>query len=349
MTIVLLLLVLWTGWLWILHLGNKRLRQHWGNLLSNSKPTSSIEATWIIPFRNESHNIQHLFLPLEPKRQANFLWINDGSTDSSLELLQQTSARLSHSDGKGKKAALMVGWEKSDPEWCFHSDADVKWSAEDMSYWLRILSAVDSSTVAVFGLPSIQGHAMDMEDYRAAMYTAAGMAGWGLPFLGSGAALAVRKNKLEPPHRRWLGPGSSGDDVFLLHAIEAEYGRESIKTLPYPNLSVIGAANLKSALAQRLRWAGKSIQYRQPSAIAVSVWIFGWHTTGLLLLAWPGSLWPKFLLILGKVALDALGSGGSKKAIKSRILLSLFYWIYIPLLPLISWLALPWREAKKVW
>lgn len=349
MTIAILLLTCWAVWLWILHLGNKRLREHWEVQMSKSKTTPSIEATWIIPFRNESHNIEALFLPLEPKWQANFLWINDGSTDSSLELLKQTSARLSPSHGKGKKDALIVGWEKADTEWCIHSDADVKWSAEDMNYWLRILSTVDISTIAVFGLPSIQGHAMDMEDYRAAMYTAAGMAGWGHPFLGSGAVLAVRKNKLKPPHRRWLGPGRSGDDVFLLHAIEAEYGRQSIKTLPYPNLRVIGAANLKSALAQRLRWAGKSIQYRQPSAVAVSVWIFGWHSVGLLLLAWPGAIWPKLSLILGKVILDAFGSGGTKKASEFRILLSLFYWIYIPVLPFISWLVLPWREAKKVW
>lgn len=349
MTVAILLLVLWAGWLWFLHLGNNRLTQHWDVLTSDSTTKPKTQATWVVPFKDESKNIRAHFLPLKSEWQSNFLWIDDGSTDSSVEFLKQTSARVSSNLGKGKKDALVTGWELADTEWCIHSDADAKWSAEDIKYWLFILSKVPSSTVAVFGLPSIQGNVLDAEDYRAAMYSASGMAGWGFPFIGSGAALAVRKNKLQPPHRRWLGPGSSGDDVFLLHAIESKYGRQSLETLPYPNLSVVGAGNLRLAIAQRLRWAGKSIYYKQPTAVAVSLWIFGWHSIGLIFLAWPVEIWVKLSFILCKTTLDALGSGGSRQAIKFRILLSLLYWIYIPLFPLIAWLVLPWREARKVW
>jgi hypothetical protein len=347
MMLISLLLALWICWLLFLSIGNIRLQQRWTQPSKINSASTSI--SWLLPFRNEADNIQRMLANTSKHRLPNFLWINDNSADSGpLELLK-TQANLIQNEGQGKKDALITAWKKNGAEWSLHTDADVEWTEECMAEWEQALNQVSEQTILVAGLPTVFGNPIDAEDFRANMFTAAGMAGWGFPFLCSGAALAVRSKRLSEPWRPWLGPGNSGDDVFLLHHVLATFGPQSVRTLPCPNLKVRGAQNLGTALKQRLRWAGKSILFRNPAAISVSLFIYGLHLTGLLFLLMPFPLWQKILLIGAKAIADLTLSGGKSSGIGPRLFLSILYWIYIPLLPILAWLSLPWREAKKVW
>jgi len=344
-----LLISLWIGWLLFLLTGNFRLQRRWLQS-STPNPNSPLPSlSWLLPFRNEANNIQRFFAHTPPHRKSLFLWINDHSSDSGPFLLEQQQATLFQNDGQGKKDALITGWKNNPAEWSLHTDADVEWTEACMVDWEKALNQVSDQTILVVGLPRLMGNALDAEDFRANMFTAAGMAGWGFPFLCSGAALAVRSKRLSDPLRSCLGPGSSGDDVFLLHHVISHFGTHSVETLPCPNLKVRGAKTLTLALKQRLRWAGKSILFRNPAAISVSLFIYGLHAAGLLFLLLPGSLWQKILLIALKTMADLLLSGGGTRGIFQRLTLSLLYWLYIPLLPTLAWICMPWREAKKVW
>lgn len=349
MTLAILLLVLWTAWLLFLNAGNLRLQRRIEHRWQE-KPAGFLPvATWLLPFRNEAANIQRFKSNLSKTAQSSFLWINDNSTDSGTEALEESAANLIQNKGRGKKAALITGWQHQDREWSLHTDADVDWTDENMAEWNKLLSQVPTHTVLVAGLPKLIGFSLDTEDFRAQMFTAGGMAGWGMPFLCSGAALAIRSNRLSKPLRPWLGPGISGDDVFLLHRVLSTFGPAAVETLPCPWLTVRGTETLGQALRQRVRWAGKSILYQNPVAISVSLFIFGIHLTGLVFLCMPGNPLVKLLLIATKALADALLSGAGTKKMGPRLLLSLLYWLYIPILPLLAWLVLPWRQAKKVW
>jgi glycosyltransferase involved in cell wall biosynthesis len=343
------ILSLWVSWLLFIRLGNIRLKRRWKKRLEFQPPPPTPTVSWLLPFRNEENNIRRYLAELSPQRLSLFLWIDDNSSDSGPLELKQHRAALIQNENQGKKAALVTGWKQHPSEWSLHTDADVEWTEESMAAWERALSQVSEQTVLVAGLPSLEGHAWDAEDFQANMFVAAGMAGWGLPFLCSGAALALRSKRLSDPLRPWLGPGMSGDDVFLLHQVLAHFGPGAVETLPCPKLKVRGAESLKKAVKQRIRWAGKSIWFRNPVAISVSVFIYGLHAVGLIFLLWPGPLWQKLGLIGTKAMADLLLSTGKGSRIGARLVLSLVYWIYIPLLPTLAWLSMPWREAKKVW
>jgi len=344
-----ILLALWISWLLFLLAGNNRLKRRWKQMPIRKPNSPHPTISWLLPFRNEAENIRRFFAHSNPEKTSNFLWINDNSSDSGPLELEKNRANLIQNTGQGKKDALITAWQYHQSEWSLHTDADVDWTETSMADWQMAISQVSEQTVLVAGLPSLVGNALDAEDFRANMFTAAGMAGWGLPFLCSGAALALRSKTLSEPLRPWLGPGISGDDVFLLHRVISHFGPNSVETLPCPNLKVRGAISLKKALKQRLRWAGKSILYRNPTAIMVSAFIYGFHFAGLVFLILPGPLWQKLGFIGTKTMADLFLSGGGFKRTPHRLLLSLLYWIYIPLLPTLAWLSLPQREAGKVW
>jgi hypothetical protein len=343
------LLSLWICWLTLLNWGHFRLKKRWKKQMQFHLAQPSPTISWLIPFRNEVSNVRRFIAYLNPNRHPFFVWINDSSADSGPIEIAQTKAVLIQNTGIGKKEALIAGWQHSISEWNIHTDADVEWTEKSMAHWEDALSRVSDQTILVAGLPTLEGNTFDAEDFRANLFAASGMAGWGLPFLCSGAALAVRSNRLSKPLRPWLGPSSSGDDVFLLHNVVAHFGSSAVVTLPCPELKVKGAVNLAKAIQQRMRWAGKSILFRNPAAISVSLFIYSFHAAGLVFLCLPGNPSQKLILVGAKALADALLSGGKPNRILHRLVLSMAYWLYIPLLPALAWITMPLREAKKVW
>ena len=109
--------------------------------------TSEYEFTIIVPVYNERDNIDRLeeafahYLPTASRRSC-VLFINDGSTDGSLELLQRICARnphfyyLSFVRNAGLSAALKAGIDHAESPLVGYIDADLQTSPEDFNLLL---------------------------------------------------------------------------------------------------------------------------------------------------------------------------------------------------------------------
>lgn len=111
--------------------------------------TSEYEFTIIVPVYNERDNIDRLeeafahYLPAASRRSC-VLFINDGSTDGSLELLQRICARnphfyyLSFVRNAGLSAALKAGIDHAESPLVGYIDADLQTHPEDFERLLPL-------------------------------------------------------------------------------------------------------------------------------------------------------------------------------------------------------------------
>ncbi len=300
----------------------------------------------VIPARNEADQILATLqsvLNQSPPPAAIFV-MNDHSTDDTANLVQtfgHPKVFLHHTKGSGKKNALREGYQRAATfPWVLFTDADARWLPGAAAQLLQAGNA--PKTAMVCGEVAYQSGfhpaaAFARADMEGMMRTARGLALRGFPFVCSGACLALRPAVVgaDLPD---LGPGDSGDDVFLLHALTATHGRDSIAWLDQTAVEVSAMPNFRTLWETRLRWAGKTSRYTQATARAVSLWIWLMHLTGLVLMFFQ-PLW----ILGGKTLLDLVFFG--KKMSGRHLLTSWIYWLYIPLLPLISWfVAVSWKQ-----
>lgn len=109
--------------------------------------TSQYDFTVIVPVFNEQDNIQRLEASLaEFLRQAPVktcvLFVNDGSRDNSLGLLEQVCAHnpdmfyISFEQNRGLSAAMKAGIDYSFSKWVGYIDADLQTTPEDFALLL---------------------------------------------------------------------------------------------------------------------------------------------------------------------------------------------------------------------
>lgn len=109
--------------------------------------TSEYEFTIIVPVYNEEANMEALesrlgaFLPRSRKR-ACVLFVNDGSTDSSLDRIKEICRRnadfhyISFKTNCGLSAAMKAGIDAAESEWVGYIDADLQTDPEDFNLLL---------------------------------------------------------------------------------------------------------------------------------------------------------------------------------------------------------------------
>jgi glycosyltransferase involved in cell wall biosynthesis len=300
----------------------------------------------VIPARNEA---QHLgdtlksILAQSPPPAAVFV-MDDHSTDTTaavVKSMRHPSLFLHSTLGHGKKAALREGYILAYPfPRVFFTDADTHWlpgAAEQL-----LVTGAPSHVAMVCGevayrsAPHVAA-AFARADMDGMMRTGRGLALRGFPFVCSGACLALQPAMLGPQLPD-LGPGDSGDDVFLLHALTATHGRNAIAWIPQTLVEVPAIPNLKTLWRTRLRWAGKTSRYVQNTAQRVSLWIWLMHFIGLVLVFFH-PLW----VLGGKLLLDLAFFRDKMRG--RHALTSLVYFVYIPILPVISWFTtVTWKQ-----
>lgn len=114
----------------------------------NMNDTKNYEFTIIVPLYNEADNLPALeerftaWLPLSPKKTC-VLFVDDGSTDTSLQLIKEICARhphfyfLSLSKNSGLSAALKAGFDTVLSPWLGYIDADLQTAPEDFPLLLE--------------------------------------------------------------------------------------------------------------------------------------------------------------------------------------------------------------------
>lgn len=259
-----------------------------------STSTNSSEfLSLVIPFRNEENNLPTLLRciaaqNLNPK-YFEVLFVNDHSTDSSKEIIEsftKTNSKLyiktiDQIIGEiGKKKAVQIGVKQAKGKYIIQTDADCHMP----EVWLEnIQNLIEILKPDLLLLPvniqtntSFLSH-FDQIEFASQQAINFGLAKTGHAQFASAANMVYSKeayfnaNKIRKD--QFI---SSGDDVFLLHAIKKNKG----KIITYLNSKVLVQTkandSLGSFLTQRKRWLSKngavpSISYKLTGLLFVSI------------------------------------------------------------------------------
>lgn len=194
------------------------------------EPTVSI----IVAARNEEQSIEQCLLSLVnteyPKDKLQIVVVNDRSTDSTLEIVQQvarhnpTITYYSTSDDvgnlKGKANALALGIENSSGEILMFTDAD----CVVPTTWVReTVRCFDDNTGIVGGFTLLEAarkfEGMQALDWIYLFGIASSTAWWGIPLTATGNNLSVRRSAYEQAGGYKNIPFSVTEDYMLVQAI----------------------------------------------------------------------------------------------------------------------------------
>ena len=247
---------------------------------SKNQNDSSQRFSIIIPCRNEEKNLPELIKSLEKirysKDQFEIIFINDRSTDNTLDIILKSKNQLNNVKvinqkdliykGLGKKSAIQRGIEEASFEIILTIDADCIVPELLLElYKEQYQQGYDVVAGPVFFKNYKLYHAflnMQSLDYLSLMVMSAGAIGQKNPLICSGANFSYKKDCFKKVGGfSKISKIASGDDDMLLHLFKNESFK--INFLWNSNASVITNAqeSLKSFLVQRIRWGSKGAKY----------------------------------------------------------------------------------------
>jgi biofilm PGA synthesis N-glycosyltransferase PgaC len=244
--------------------------------------------TVVIPFRNEAKNLPKLAASIlrlnYPAAQVEFIFIDDDSTDDSVEVLKQyfeynkevTDLNYTQPDisiiknernsNSPKKDAITTALKVSTKKWIITTDADCILPEN----WLKTIDNFiqqNDCNLVVAPVTYITNksflHQFQLLDFLSLQASTVSGFGLGKPFLCNGANLAYKKEIFENVNGFENNNSiASGDDIFLLEKFlkfdnsKVAYLKSDeaiVKTFPVDTLGQL--------IHQRVRWASKTASY----------------------------------------------------------------------------------------
>lgn len=263
------------GWLFY---GTKKL-----NTFHAKNATSKTTFSIVIPFRNEEKNLPFLIQSLVnityDVTKFEVFFVDDESTDASLEVLQQglktsplnyhilANKRYSNSP---KKDAITQAIKNAENEWIVTTDADCK-VPEDWLSWLdAFIQKRDPKMVCmpvVFEKNDTILQQFQFFDGLSLQGVTKGGFGNRKPLLCNGANLAYKKKTFfEVAGFIDNDKHASGDDMFLMEKITLLYPKK-VHYLKNVAVTVITqcVTSWTEAVQQRVRWASKTKYLKDPT------------------------------------------------------------------------------------
>jgi len=341
---LLLILKYWIGW-----------TKNKATGVSHFLPKVSI----IIAMRNEQEQVLHLLSELSkqvyPIDKLEFILVNDHSTDSTLELLEDSSIDnlkiVNMPEGIfGKKSAIDFAMKEASGEIILASDADCSFSP----LWLHTMVAyfANENIKLVSGPVSYhkqKGIFLGLQtlEFISLIGSGAGAIGVKNAIFCNGANMAYRKADFLELNNFENDNAVSGDDVFLLHCVKEKY-KDAIAFAKDDNAIVLTDAvrSAKGFINQRKRWTAKTSEYKDFASIYASFLVL--FTNLSLVLLFVGYLYSDaylqlFLLFYAfKFAVDflllfpVLSFFKRRDLVKLILPFELFYAIYIVLIVILS-------------
>lgn len=280
---------------------------------SGQKTSTLPHISIVIAIRNESKAIEKLLKGLVrqnyPSAYFEIILVDDHSEDNTIELTEQFSFNnadvnitLIHSEGDGKKAAVSEGIKLAKHELIVTTDGDCSVSDN----WLKRLAEYHEfkkpklivGAVVYNHKKGLLKHFFNLE-FMSLVASGAGSLGMGLPLMANGANLTFTKQTYKDVLSTQAGKTlTSGDDVFLLHAISEKFGSKAVHFIK-DSLTIVKTdtpENIKNFFSQRSRWASKVTAYRSWWAILVSIAVFMFNL--FLVLSLVASLLKPWMLII---------------------------------------------------
>jgi cellulose synthase/poly-beta-1,6-N-acetylglucosamine synthase-like glycosyltransferase len=183
------------------------------------------------------------------------------------------SAQLIFSEAlPGKKQALKFALNQVREDWIVQTDADCVLAPQFMEQFNHAIKSKQASIYLglVRMIPSNGFWSRFAAlDFLSLQMSGLALAALGKAIMGNAAAIAYRRvDWLE--HAQYGENWKSGDDTFFIQAL-AQKNPAAVQVWPKAQCSTMAPANFLSFIRQRLRWGGKAVAYRQPTAIAVSL------------------------------------------------------------------------------
>ena len=241
------------------------------------------EISIIVAFRNEAHTLPKLLQRLNeqnyPKDKYELICINDHSKDDGFKKAQffsETSEniRLFNLEAplEGKKAALQYGVSKASYDLICVTDAD---SIPSRNFLKSIGLHYNKTAAQMINLPVIMQGKSFWGKFQAAEFmsltaSSAGSAGIGFPILSNGAGMVFEKKAFKNLNTK----EASGDDMFLLHSVKKNAGKNEFLLSGQAVVETAASANISAFISQRLRWVSKFKSYKDAETIFAGLLVF---------------------------------------------------------------------------
>lgn len=282
-------------------------------LFNDNTPFISV----IITVRNEENNIERLITQLKNQKYPHFeiIIVNDHSTDNTVELIEKykderiTLIHLSNNE-IGKKQALKHGIYKAKGEWIVTTDADTfiqrEWLATLAKYFFK--DYIFTGLVFLKPVKNTFFHTFQYLDHTAMQIITLSTTIAGLPFLCSGANLALERKNAHHLINDIKSNIPSGDDIFLLHAAIKNKLKVITSTESPSFIETNTTETLNSFYLQRIRWASKAKYYTNKTAIVISLIIYLFNVFFTLFVLWnflnTSDFQSVFIMILIKLLIE---------------------------------------------
>lgn len=257
--------------------------------ISPSKGQTTTKFSVLIPYRNEERNIIHIIEDLEAQyydlAYFEVILIDDESTDKSTLLarealeLSKLNYQLLRSKG-GKKKALKAGLLHASGEFVLTLDADVRIGNQHLNsfhyFYKKTNAHLIAGPVSFISQGGLFSRLLSLEFISLTTTSAASMR-MGRPIMVNGANLGYKRNiGLEFQDLVFESRIPSGDDQFLMEAIENKYGNKSIVYLKSRDAIAKTAPpeSLNAFINQRIRWASKAPSYQSKFSKWVAILVF---------------------------------------------------------------------------
>lgn len=244
---------------------------------SESQPISIV-----IPFRNEANRILKTIDSINAlkgnQKNLEVIWVNDHSDDDGVVLIQKNckvNFKVIENSGTGKKGALHTGVTYAQHDWIATLDADI----ELHSNWLSTLrNSIDDQKQFLI-MPVIIGYGttclnkIEQLDILSLTGTTFSWASFDKPIMCNGANLAFKKESFLALRKKLQNEeGPSGDDVFFLHQVK-KANPQSIDYVFHEEVIATTApqAGVSNLLNQRVRWASKSLRYKDTLTLLIAI------------------------------------------------------------------------------
>lgn len=259
----------------------------------SKKTVDNVGFSIIIPFRNEVENLPRLLESLTqlnyPKEQFECLFVDDASSDSSIQIIKNhlENSSLSYRilinqrrSKSPKKDAILTAIQQAQFDWILTTDAD----CIVLPTWLHTFAEFSQQQptrmiVGPVNYKSVNYSLLEhfqILDFLSLQGSTLGGFGVEKPFLCNGANLAYKKDTfLKLNGFEGNDDIASGDDIFLFEKFLISHPKEVLflkSTLAM--VTTFPLNSWKAVIQQRIRWAAKSSSYTLGFAKFVGLMVF---------------------------------------------------------------------------
>jgi cellulose synthase/poly-beta-1,6-N-acetylglucosamine synthase-like glycosyltransferase len=262
------------------------------NIFKNEKTTPKNTFSIIIPFRNEAENLPTILGSLQqlnyPINLFEILLVNDASKDNSFEIIESFKTKYplinlklitqSKYTGSPKKNAITKAVNKAEFDWIITTDCDC---IVPKNWLLSYNQFIENKHPYFIAAPvkftkehSFLFHFQNL-NFLSLIGSTIGAFGLKKPFLCNGANVCYRKDIFKSLNGFEGNIDiASGDDVFLLEKMVKYFPN---KTLFLKSVAALvktkSETNWNSFIHQQIRWASKSVTYKNwfPKVVGILV------------------------------------------------------------------------------